>query len=168
MLKRVADFLRWLFSSERLPEAAPPEARERGVVAMLAASDTLDVAAADRPRRQGPGFLSAVLATDTLPQRDAPARDVAARTGFLRRLLAPDTLPQRDAPARDVAARTGFLRRLLAPETLPQRDAPARDAAPPTGFLNGLLSPQELPRAEPLPRPRGRGFMRWLLSRDEL
>jgi hypothetical protein len=142
MLKRVADFLRWLFSSERLPEAAPPEARERGVVAMLAASDTLDVAAADRLRRQGPGFLSAVLATDTLPQRDAPAQDVAARTGFLRRLLAPEALPRADAPVPIQSSRTGFLK--------------------------WLLSSHDLPRVEPEPRPRGRGFMRWLLSRDEL
>jgi hypothetical protein len=142
MLKRVADFLRWLFSSERLPEAAPPEARERGVVAMLAASDTLDVAAADRLRRQGPGFLSAVLATDTLPQRDAPARDVAGRTGFLRRLLAPEALPRADAPVPIQSSRTGFLK--------------------------WLLSSHDLPRVEPEPRPRGRGFMRWLLSRDEL
>ena len=142
-LKRVAGFLRWLLASEQLADAEPPHEPRRSVTARLLASDALEATRTVGPqRRTSPGFLSTVLANESLPQADAPAREAAARTGFLHRLLAPDTLPQRDAPARDEASRTGF--------------------------LNRLLSPQELPRVEPGPQPRGRGFIRWVLSRDEL
>jgi hypothetical protein len=143
ILKRVAGFLRWLLASEQLPEAAPPNERGRSVTAWLLASDAIDATPTDGSRRRRP-------------------------LAILSSVLAPETLPQQDAPARDEASRTGFLRRLLASETLPERAAPAGHAAPRTGFLKGLLSPQELPRVETAPRPRGRGFMRWVLSRDEL
>ena len=142
ILKRVAGFLRWLLASERLPDAAPPNERKRSITAWLLAPDALEATRTDGPHRRPPGILSAVLAPETLPQRDAPARDGASRIGFLRRLLAPETLPRDDAPATNGASRTGFLK--------------------------WLLSPQELPRVQPLPRPQGRGFVRQLLSRDEL
>ena len=119
----------------------------------------------DRILKRVAGFLRWLSASEQLPDA-APTHE--RERGVTAWLLAPDAIdatptdgPQRRSP-------TGTLSSLLASETLPQRDAPARDEAARTGFLKGLLSPQELPRVQPLPRPQGRGFMRWLLSRDEL
>ncbi len=142
ILKRVYGFLHWLLASERLPDAAPRPARAGGIAVWLLAADALDATGADGPRRRrSAGILTSLLASESLPRRDAPAAD-GSPTGFLGGVLAADTLPRRDARVPGEASRTGFVK--------------------------WLLSPQELPPIQARQRPRGRGFVRWLLSRDEL
>jgi hypothetical protein len=120
ILQRVAGFLRWLLASEQLPEAAP--------------------------RRQ-----------------PAPS---ASRPGFVSTILAPETLPRLDAPEAAAPRRTAFLRRLAASEQCPHGGAPARPRR--SRFPSDLLSADDLPRT-PVPAPdRGPGFLRWLLSREAL
>jgi len=111
------------------------------------------------------GFLRWLSASEQLPDTAPPRAPERSVTAWLLASDAIDAAPT-DGPHR--RRPPGFLSALLAPETLPQRDTPARDDAARTGFLKELLSPQELPRVQPLPRPQGRGFIRWLLSRDEL
>jgi hypothetical protein len=120
ILKRVVGFLRWLFSSEQLPEAAPRRQPS--------------------PSASRPGFVSTILAPETLPRIDAPAAVASPRTGFLRWLAASEQCPTGSGPVR------------------PRRGR----------FFSDPLSPTALPRA-PVPAPRrGPGFLRWLLSREAL
>ncbi|MHC4429079.1 MAG: hypothetical protein ACYS0D_10840 [Planctomycetota bacterium] len=140
ILKRVIGALRWLFSSEQLPEAAPRRQRSRGVIRWVLAPDDTAAARGGSQRECRPGFVSTVLAPETLPRIDAPAAAAPPRTGFLRWLTASEQCPTGSGPAR------------------PRRGR----------FLSDLLSPTELPRT-PAPDPqRAHGFLRRLFSREEL
>jgi hypothetical protein len=146
ILRTIAGFLRWLFSSEQLPAIEPQHEADRQEQRFEGGSRSGD-ALIERPR-QPPGrerpqrFLSWVLAPDHLPAPGGESGVGSRPPGFLRRVFSEETLSQREAPESDRAPRTGFLRRVLAPEVC----AAAQEPAP----------------------GRRRRFLRWVFSRDEL
>ena len=164
---RGGGFLRWVFSTESLPQAK-----------------SADDGSFEPPR----GFWVSVFSVEQLPKLDlAPSRTVS-EPGLLRWAFSGEDCPQRVGPR--VARRAGLLRWVLSPERCPQSspypsprhescagEVPLPETHPTVsapgvhrrkGFLFWVLSSEQCPTYPKSPPRRRTGFMAWVLGREEL
>lgn len=167
ILKKMAAFVRWLFSSEQLPTFENRTSRPgaRSFARWLAHVDKLGEVRPESTRGvRPPRFWSWLISAEALPSLETGQARADRREGLLRRVLSPESCPHLEsAPA---AREPGFARWVLSADECPQ----VEDSVVPRGggFTRWLLRGEECPEAQTDAPPRARTFWRWLLSREGL
>lgn len=166
MLRRIAAFLRWLLSSDQLPDAPngddTPRPRTPGFTRwLLTGSEPLgfDVArskAAPDTRALG------LFASDVLPERRP--RPHRSDVGFLSGVLSSEICPHREPTTSPMQA--GFLSYTLRQERCPETQSAGSQGH--GGVLRWLASREICPTVEAQVPGRRRTWLRWLLSREDL
>lgn len=141
---RVAAFVRWLVSTEELPVATDQEPAETS---------------------SAPRFSTWLVAGEELAQSLGGVAQPVRRPGFVQRILSRELLPDLQAEPRTTSERTPALGpgSVEDPPLPKPRGGIPKQTRPRRTFVSWLLSVEECPHSKSTPTGRGEGFVRMVV-----